>query len=711
MRLEQIILIKTHLENSNFKNKHLGNFIGFCESLLSKNIEYLSEEQEYKFAEYSLLLRKKKLVKSIKNIIFDSELLFSLCNILWKRKLLNQNYFSAISKLEVPQLEILNNFLSHKRILASINEPRVLDFIIVCSEKEYTNHSILDGVAILQHNRLLTADTLNILLNKAGNLSFLCNLIISMNTYKTLSADSLHIILKNENLEQVALFIPFFNQYNIICTNFLLNIICSTGMEPIILQEKIAQLIKLTSTEFFNFLIRSNLFSQNEPSFQEYLVLLLKKLSRLPELETKYSSTFDYGVITKAFEKIIMLLDLHLLLSHDYFHDFMELSPAYYPNFLNVLEQLQKHNHVNGNAVTTLLNHFNNKIQIPLQEYFRVEKTKTNEQHIIEFAQLDTGFTIVVERKKNEPKSKGARGDVFQAQSRHTTHSPYLLKKLRVQSTPSRRSFFSTDMNKDECKRNIQSEKEAHRELKYNDLFGRTPHLFEYKKKYCIISKWQKGQDLYNFSKKELGQIQAKEIIHSLIVLLNELACLHKSNRVHGDIKNQNCIFDPDSMSLNLIDFGSTRKVKPRNYWIPWTQHFLGKDINHWNPTNTYSFCDDMYALGLVTASLFPELYIVNLDILNSQIECIKNDFSLEEQAIDYLVQALTKDNRQARCTSAEALEYCNDLLSIIDNLSDENLNLLLNRSFNKNQLSTDEIIHGHDIIEHVSSASSYRSM
>jgi len=109
---------------------------------------------------------------------------------------------------------------------------------------------------------------------------------------------------------------------------------------------------------------------------------------------------------------------------------------------------------------------------------------------------------------------------------------------------------------------------------------------------------------------------------------------------------------------------------------------------------NQLSFCDDIYALGLVSASLFPELYEVTFALYNSKILFKPTEsIPIIHEAIDCLVSSMLSKNKNARCTSQIAMQYCQYLFTHFDTLNTEQLDGFLDKTLGKKECSFDDVI------------------
>lgn len=194
------------------------------------------------------------------------------------------------------------------------------------------------------------------------------------------------------------------------------------------------------------------------------------------------------------------------------------------------------------------------------------------------------------------------------------------------------------------------------REAKYHRLLGRDAFYFTNRKNNpCLVTPWFNGKDLHSHQKSELLQAPIEVRLRCLASGLSDLNTLHQYYRVHGDIKSLNFILDLNNAAMKLIDFGTSRKLGSKRT-VGWSSAYIDK----------YSFVDsvsrDLYAMGIVTMEMFPELYKVDINGTLSYSR-VKSECTVEEQAVVNLVDSMMNSRPSIRCTSREALSYCNNLI------------------------------------------------
>lgn len=384
--------------------------------------------------------------------------------------------------------------------------------------------------------------------------------------------------------------------------------------------------------------------------------------------------------------KLIKIFSEKKLLNDQRVKQLLNLSSDYYEILYNLILHLDKHNQFNQETIDALFLKLGNKLSKPDEDHFDVEQQSDANLSWIHYISATDQFQLYVNKDPNIAPLAGGRAKIFQGNQSLTddNDSKYLVKTLNEENSEE------------------HTKKEARKETKYARFLGRESYFFYNDKHWHVISKWQSGQALDKVLETDLRALTSKNRLESLLPLLKDLSKLHDQFRVHGDIKSQNCIFDQQSMQLKLIDFGSTRKVKPRNYQIPWTPHYLDKYINRFfQPTNHYSFCDDLYALGIVIASMFPELYLVKLGKYDTEVKLCKHSFSLscEEMAVFYLVSSMMDTNRNARCTALMARTYVESVVNDFDKISESYLEEILMSTLGKPDCTFDDIIHDRSLL------------
>ena len=80
--------------------------------------------------------------------------------------------------------------------------------------------------------------------------------------------------------------------------------------------------------------------------------------------------------------------------------------------------------------------------------------------------------------------------------------------------------------------------------------------------KIFLVLELVEGGDLFNKIKKG-GIFTEKKVSDILKQILSAVVYLHKNNIVHRDLKPENMLYDIESNSLKIIDFGTAIEKKP----------------------------------------------------------------------------------------------------------------------------------------------------
>ncbi|MFJ1268601.1 protein kinase family protein [Legionella lytica] len=206
-------------------------------------------------------------------------------------------------------------------------------------------------------------------------------------------------------------------------------------------------------------------------------------------------------------------------------------------------------------------------------------------------------------------------------------------------------------------------QEEAAREVKYHRLLGRNATYFVRDNITSVVSQWQPGKGLHHYSKAELCNVPINARLRCLSSGLKDLDTLHQHYRKHGDVKCQNFVLNLDHTSMRLIDFGTSHK-KGSFKLFGWTSEYLDPKIN------ADLLGMDLYAMGIVTMHLFPELYRVSFANKTCTFSLNKSDLSIYEQCIVSLVNAMMTPELGRRCTSEDALNYCNEVINYFDTIN-----------------------------------------
>lgn len=206
-------------------------------------------------------------------------------------------------------------------------------------------------------------------------------------------------------------------------------------------------------------------------------------------------------------------------------------------------------------------------------------------------------------------------------------------------------------------------------------------------KKVVIVTDWLPGKALHKYDQSTLLQVPLLTRLQCLRSALMDLDTLHKYYRVHGDIKPANVILDVEQSSMKLIN-GSARKkdsTKIALHTLAYTdpagwRGILGKDL---------------YCMGMIIMCLFPELYTVIFTGNDVKMSINTSTFTLHEQIIVDLIQAMMHVKPQARCTSDDALNYCNEIITNFAKLDERILKEIANKTIHHSDVTVEDILHG----------------
>lgn len=256
---------------------------------------------------------------------------------------------------------------------------------------------------------------------------------------------------------------------------------------------------------------------------------------------------------------------------------------------------------------------------------------------------IDSQMKFFMEHKRSHLYARGNYGKVkkgFAGPCEKATTAPIVALK----------KFYEKDLTK--------SEKEAEREAKYHRLLGRQSHYFARNGFSSLVSTWLTDKAMHRFKPKEMMKAPLAKRFDCLISAFNELDILHSKFRIHGDVKSENFILDLQKATLKLIDLGSAHKSNAHKIF-PYTAEYCDGTIQS---ITGKTFCDDMYAMGIVTAQLFPELYDVTFSGSEYVRKYKNSNPTPVEKSIYTLVDAMMHHERTNRCTSQDALHFAQQI-------------------------------------------------
>lgn len=208
---------------------------------------------------------------------------------------------------------------------------------------------------------------------------------------------------------------------------------------------------------------------------------------------------------------------------------------------------------------------------------------------------------------------------------------------------------------------------EARHETKFHQLLGRKALCYFRKDAAYVVSPWHQGKSVYHHEQDnkvtdKLVTISQKDRFRAVLSGLRELNILHVNYRIHGDIKPENCIYNPATHCINLIDFGGSHKKRSgRNVYHT-------KLYAHPDDITGHKFSRDLWGMGIVIMTLFPDIFTLDYTKHNCT-HTIKPCSAATEQAIRLLVLAMMTPLHRVRCTTLDAINYSESILKEWDTL------------------------------------------
>lgn len=102
-----------------------------------------------------------------------------------------------------------------------------------------------------------------------------------------------------------------------------------------------------------------------------------------------------------------------------------------------------------------------------------------------------------------------------------------------------------------------------------------------------------------------------------------------------------------------------------------------------------------MYSMSIVLARIFPDLIDSDKDFFESKIRIIKSNNNPVEQAIVDLIESMRYKQANKRCSSKDALEFCEKLMLDITDLDTNKLVQLKKDTIARKEISFDDAIRG----------------
>lgn len=209
-----------------------------------------------------------------------------------------------------------------------------------------------------------------------------------------------------------------------------------------------------------------------------------------------------------------------------------------------------------------------------------------------------------------------------------------------------------------------------------------------------LVTKWYQGASLYDADKNDIMALSIETRLNLLKMVLEQLNTLHKNFRYHGDIKPGNVVIDFMNKSIHLIDFETMRKPYYMNYVVHGSPSYGSPASPREGMT------EDMYGIGFVTAALFPEIFSITSRGKNFRVTLAEPSAYLStiDISIVKLLYVMQSQESSVRCTSEQAMEYCNEILNHVNDLNESMMEIIANNTISRRGASTttEDILRGY---------------
>lgn len=675
-----------------------------------------------KIPETTAIDSQLKLMQSIR-IKLDEHYLFDIYVVLNSAGMIHENNFSIIYDLSFEGRSLLHRLfcgLQSQRI--RLNREILSSVLILASQKPHYYKLIESSLRFLESKNHLTSTARNLLTSKANELASVANLFQELDKAEFFNDECLKHFLRRESLYSIDSLIVLLNHAKITLNEELVQQISANNQIHFLIEtlsillgakelhlkmEHVILLIKQDLTFFiaknsvlklllkndlldnqtFEYVCIHDVFSLGQileilsdksllKDNQEIIQNLINmELDSYPFYKAisylKKADVLDQDTLTSCFKLMAIKQENRNTIVFNFFALFEEnnfdvnqkelgilfsLSNANLRRFYGVLSRLSASGMLDHQSFAKALQRVAERLPLVFESVVSKKSTKITNVPRSEFL-LDNKHSLFTEH--SDSYESGGFGKVKKGYPFVDSGEPlYGVKKLN-----------ESDHDK--------AQKAAIREVKYHRLLGREAFYFFQKGKAHIVSEWQRELSLDHYHANELLQIPMEKRLRCLSSGLTDLNTLHQHYRIHGDVKCQNFILNLNNESMKLIDFGTSHK-KASTKSFGWTAAYSDPHCfgDH--------FCKDLYAMGLVSMYLFPEIYTVSFENGKANILVHKSHFTVHEQAIVNLVQSMMHSEPHLRCTSEHALNYCNQLLNQFNQIDNSLLEDLTSSSMNR---------------------------
>lgn len=661
--------------------------------------------------------RHSQFIQSIRNEINNSYLL-EIYTVLNSAELISEHNFSIIYSLPYERCYLLQRlFCGFPPERIAINSEILTTVLAIASSETHYYQAAEQSLRFLHSKNHLTTTALKLLVGKIKEIHTIFQILHELDKAKCLNDTCLEYFAQRESLYSVDTLISLLNRAKITLSNELIKSICtnsnihylveivSTLLDSREFLLKIEVIIMLLNQDFkffleknsaikslqtndlldektFDYVCTNNIFSlmqilkilSDNSLLKDNKEIISKVINKdLDDFELHRSISYlqkakllDQDSLTSCFKLILkqpkasnvfgLFDESNISISNEKLKALFSLSDSNLQRLYRMVSKLIKNKLLDQNSFEKAFQRVTAKLpSISISTISKSSRKNTNKPRS-EF-RLDDNITFFIENSNKY--DKGGFGKVKKGYISSDSAEPIYGIKILFERDP------------------ITALNMATREIKYHRLLGREAYYFSRKGKTGIVSEWQSGKSLDQYTTAELSQVPMKERLQCLSSGLSDLNIMHQYYRIHGDVKCQNFILNLNNTSMKLIDFGTSHKRGSSKYF-GWTReyldpHALGDD-----------FLKDLYAMGIVTMYLFPEIYRVSFDTAKANISVNKTSFTVVEQSIVNLVNSMMQSNIDSRCTSEEALQYCNELITHFNQMDEELLGIIANSTISR---------------------------